>query len=243
MTFSDAHIHFFPELPALKRCSGVFLLNAVDETDWPTIYTLAGRKNFRVFLGIHPWKVADVQNGWDARLAELLQRFPMAGIGEIGFDGWKKELQSPELQARQLALFRRQLELAAEFCRPVSIHAVRAWEKIWPILREFESCPFPILFHAFAGSPELVKQLRAILGERAFFSIAAFRFRAASQPFDRLVQAIPTHRLLLETDAESLNEALQIEELYRKMSEKLAIPLSDLTAQINQNLRELANFI
>jgi hypothetical protein len=49
-----------------------------------------------VGLGVHPWYVQDVQEGWDTKLEEELIRHPSVIMGEIGLCKCARNLRGPE---------------------------------------------------------------------------------------------------------------------------------------------------
>lgn len=242
---SDAHLHFFPELLTENvgwqpSCA---LLNATCEADWNLVAQAASRNAaIQPFFGIHPWWTETVAEGWDVRLAELLDRFPKAGIGEIGLDALRKEVNSPETVEAQKRLFRAQLELAVRWERPVSVHCVRAWDWLWePLRKTVGRAGQPILFHAFSGSPEQITQILENFRWNAFFSLASFRFQPESRRFLRLLPTIPQDRLLLETDTDSQSDAQKIGEFYEKLSPILGLTPERLAELTNQNLNRFLN--
>lgn len=262
----DAHVHLFPEFSDFAQRRTVSFLNAVSESDWEAVCRAvlcpernaeAQGRNFEQnaelrsgdfkpnaepqvvpFLGIHPWAVLSAEAGWEERLEALLRRMPIAGVGEIGLDAWKPELQSDAAVCRQKTFFQRQLALAVELDRPVSIHCVRAWDHLWELARPIlAGKQIPLLFHAFSGSPQIVSQILQKEKWNAFFSIASFRFHPDRPKSRELLHAIPRERLLLETDAESAEDALSLETLCRNAAECLRIPESELSDRILKNVR------
>ncbi len=262
----DAHVHLFPEFSDFAQRRTVSFLNAVSESDWEPVCRLAQSpernavalgRNFerntephsgrsvqdpemRVFpfLGIHPWAVLSAEAGWEERLEALLRRMPISGVGEIGLDAWKPELQSKTAVCRQKMFFQRQLALAVELNRPVSIHCVRAWDQLWELARPIlAGKPVPVLFHAFSGSSQIVMQILQKEKWNAFFSIASFRFHPDRPKSRELLHAIPRECLLLETDAESAEDAISLETLYRNAAECLEIPEIELSEQLMKNVR------
>lgn len=247
----DAHVHLFSQFGDFSVQRSVSFLNSVSESDWELVCRAAQfrsaegpildlEKNAEgwivPFLGIHPWAVLAAGAGWDERLETLLRRMPNAGVGEVGLDAWKPELQGRAAVCLQKTFFQRQLALAVELGRPVSIHCVRAWELLWAFARPILSGkPIPILFHAFSGSPQLVTQILEKEKWNAFFSLASFRFQPQRPKSRALLRAIPKERLLLETDAESAESAKTLPWLYGSAAECLGISEVDLAKQMREN--------
>lgn len=182
-------------LPAVRR-EGVarMVVNGACEADWPDVLALAERHPEIIpSFGYHPWYVRECSETWQERLLFFLDQAP-AGVGEIGLDRWVKGHDV----ARQQAVFRWQLRVAAERNRPVSIHCLQAWGDLLEILREgpLPSCGF--LLHSYGGSVEMLKPL-ADLG--AYFSFPGYFAHERKTRQRETFRHVPPDRLLVETDA------------------------------------------
>ena len=190
-------------------------------------------------LGVHPWWCDRELGDWESPLVTLLEQNPRAGIGEIGLDTYRRQLKTPEADARQTRVFQRQLELAVELNRPVSIHCVHAWGRLLPILsRTVGQRPLPLIFHGFSGSPEI---LRDVLRQfpRAFISLASFIRSRNTERFHSLVRLIPSERLLLESDAETLDGLSTLPAFYTEISQIRTQSLESLQHQTAENLQSI----
>lgn len=157
--FTDAHAHLptLPEADAAIRIpeNAKILLNAVRRSDFERVSALSVKHPEHIVpaFGIHPWYAEEWTDEAEKALRDSLVCFPQASIGEIGLDRCRGNAEAQE------TAFRAQLEIAAEFSRPASIHCVRAFGKTEAILREFfktGKLP-PFLLHAYSGSPEQAK--------------------------------------------------------------------------------------
>ena len=144
-------------------------------------------------LGLHPWFVAEAGSGWLARLTTRVTCIH-AGIGECGLDFSPGR---PD-RAAQEAAFEAQLVLAVRLDRPISIHCVRAWERLVAILRRVGVPGAGAVLHAFSGSLEVAAKLQD-LGMYLGFNGAVARPGARRGP--AALAAVASDRLLLETDA------------------------------------------
>ncbi len=165
-------------------------------SDWAAVMSLGqGHPEVIPAYGIHPWYVeAATDADWEIRLRELLAMDLRAGVGEIGLDGAVR----PRRLEQQQSLFMRQLLMAQEFERPVSIHCRRAWEPLLEVLQKVGPLPQGIVIHAYSGSAELVESLLRL---GAFFSFSGSITNPAYAKAGDLVRAVPQDRLLIETDA------------------------------------------
>ena len=245
----DCHLHLQDaryqgqqeQVMARARGAGVkrMLCNTTSEQDWPGVLQLAGRYlEILPFLGIHPWEAQKANRHWDTRLAELLTK-GRAGVGEIGLDracgvGF----------TRQQEIFVRQLELACELERPVSIHCIRAWGRLLELLQERKQQLPRFMVHSFSGSVEVMGRLLALGGWISFGPGLARQERLAA-----CCRTLPRERLLLETDSPdqlhsalwpnmkegALNEPARLPALYQLAASIRDEDLADLTQQVWDN--------
>lgn len=204
MRFFDAHNHlqdhrFGAAVDTLvHECARIgvvaSVVNGTSPSDWDRVIHLAARHRWLVpSLGVHPWYIQDLPHDWYERLRGLLET-TRAGVGEIGIDGWKKEFDS----ATQEDIFTRQLALAAEFERPVSIHGLRKWGRLLELLKKNPRPRCGFLLHSYGGPKEMIAEF-AKLG--AYFSCPGFFLSPGREMKLDIFRDVPSDRLLLETDA------------------------------------------
>jgi len=171
------------------------VVNGTEPVDWAAVAELA--ETYPGFVlpsfGLHPWKVKGRAGDWFETLREFLNRFPNAGVGEIGLDRW---IEGHDIED-QLIVFRDQLNLAVELDRPCTIHCLRAWGQLLKELKSRESLP-RFLVHSFGGSIETGRKL-AELG--AYFSFSGYFLHARKGKVVEVFRQLPLDRILVETDA------------------------------------------
>ncbi|RYD35430.1 MAG: TatD family deoxyribonuclease [Verrucomicrobiaceae bacterium] len=208
MKLCDAHCHLHfeslaPWLPeALGTAKGAGLaaavVNGTRQEDWGQVAAFCRQENWALpAYGIHPWHAAGRGESWEKELNALLEASPAASVGEIGLDLW---IEGHDL-ADQTVLFRRQLAIAREHCRPATVHCVRAWEPLRQCLKKEAAPEGGFLIHAFAG-PENLIPFFAECG--AFFSFSPSFLAARKQNRREAFRRIPRERILIETDAPDL---------------------------------------
>lgn len=199
MYFIDTHIHLqaynaktAPQIIGEAAACGVgkLVCAAITEADWAHIADLAVKYPQTVIpaFGIHPWYLETLSAGWTQRLAEMLAYFPQALIGETGLDRHHNPV--PEIQAE---VFRTHMDLAAQFNRPLLIHAVKAWDWLqdfWPQLQKRR-----FVFHSFNARRE---QLEQVIKAGGYISFSNSVLR--NRDFAALAAAVPADKLLFETD-------------------------------------------
>jgi len=207
MKLFDAHCHLqdpriFNLAPQLIRStldSGVvhFAVNGVSEKDWHLVKQMGDSYPCVVpCFGVHPWYVTERTRDWFTTLKQYFNSTPSAAVGEIGLD---KGSRGREIDFNvQVEVFKQQLELAKELRRPASVHCVRAFGDLLDVMKAIGPFPHGVILHSFLGSAEMVPEL-ARLG--SYFSFSGFLMSMKSQKVKKLLKAVPSDRILLETDA------------------------------------------
>jgi TatD DNase family protein len=175
---------------------GLCIYPAVDVNTLDAVRQLAHRHHDVYALGIHPLYTATVQPSDLNALASTLQAqrtdARLVAVGEIGLDGFVPGLD----MARQVEVFRAQLELARAHDLPVILHVRSAVEAVLQHLRQVRVSGG--IAHAFNGS---LQQARALidLGFCLGFG-GALTYERATR-LRQLAQEVPLDALVLETDA------------------------------------------
>lgn len=139
------------------------------------------------WLGIHPWDASTPFTRLEELYASIPTRF--AGIGEIGLDKLREESSF----ALQQQLFESQFEFAVSHSLPITLHCVKAYNELLPVLKSYQY-PRAVL-HGFVGSVQTAAQALET-GCRISFAPQAFH----SPKTVETMQQIPLDRLFLESD-------------------------------------------
>lgn len=142
-------------------------------------------------VGVHPEECNDIPENWLDEVRRLAQHKKVCAIGEIGLDyhyeGYDKE--------RQEMVFRRQLELAKELKKPVSVHVRDASEDSLRILSDYGQIDG--VMHCFAGSAETAEQVLKLGMHISFTGVLTFKNAKKAL---KALERVPLDRLLTETD-------------------------------------------
>lgn len=190
--------------------------------------------------GIHPHEagrhtVEDV----NALSRHLVNRRVVA-VGETGLDFYRD--YAP--RDRQMALFRRQVELALEQELPLVLHSRGAEETVLDVLEEMGAGQVGGVLHCYGGPPELVPRILA-LGFHLGFGGAVTRSKGR---YRRILALVPLDRLILETDCPYLapapgvsrrNEPAFVVEVPPVMAQLMDVPESQLVAATDANAMRL----
>lgn len=260
----DAHMHLQePELIGFRdeiltqwteKGLVAAVVNGTCEADWASVRALA-MEDARIFpsFGLHPWYVKERTANWLETLEGHLDE-DRSVIGEIGIDHHVPDRDDDV----QETVFLAQLELACRRNLPVTIHCVKAWGRLDTLLRTHRDL-IPdrgFLLHAYGGSAEMVVGF-ADLG--AFFSVSARVGDRRAERLRRALKAIPSGRLLIETDAPALPPSPEWTEIelkdpvsgrrlnhpaniiagYRCVAIEAGLSIEQLAVQIEQNFVHL----
>lgn len=208
MRVFDAHCHLqdpriwskAPQLIAKAHEVGVvnFVVNGVSENDWHLVKQLGQSYPTSVIpcFGLHPWFIQERTPSWFDMLKQFFDSTPSAAVGEIGLD---KSSRGKKIDfTDQVQVFQQQLQLAKDLKRPVSIHCIRAFGDLLPIMQRIGPFPAGVILHSYLGSAEMVPEF-AKLG--AYFSFSGFLMSMEPRKAKKMLKMVPSERILLETDA------------------------------------------
>jgi TatD DNase family protein len=259
MKLCDAHCHLQDERLAdgldatLERArrAGVtrFVCCGSRESDWDATAALAGREDgVLAGFGLHPWYVRERSAGWLDTLRDALRRHPGAPVGELGLDHAVEDRDDDE----QAQVFLAQLRLAAELQRPAVIHCRRAWGALQALLETAGPLPAGFMVHSYSGPSELVPWL---VGAGGYLSFSGSITRSHNRRGRRAAAAVPSGRLLAETDAPDLppliptaegprpapgpNEPANLVYVIETLAALRAVPVCDMAALTRENAARL----
>ncbi len=215
------------------------LLCGVSPGDWPKIAQAATRDPTVVpGFGLHPWEIAGAAADWLSELEKRLTANPGAWLAEAGLDKIKTSQADFSLQQRVLA---RQLELADKLNRPCSLHCVRAWEELLPLLDKHcaRSRKRFFVMHAFAGPAPYVK---AFAERGAYFSLGTAVLDETFRRQREAAAAIPEEALLIESDAyveKPADGLAELQAILARLARIRSVPPSILAERILANSRRI----
>ncbi len=195
----DAHIHLQDERfdddcdnlikQAEKKGVKSFFCAATRPQDFQNVIDLAQKHNRIIpFIGTHPW----FSDEYDPQFfIDLLERYPLTGVGETGLDGLRGG-------NNQETVFQDQLNIAARLNRPCVIHCVKSFDPLARIIRQTEKLPPSLLFHGFSGTKQ---QTDFLLKYNAYFSFSGTVLFDKKEKIRNLISELPSDRILIETDA------------------------------------------
>ena len=205
--------------------------------------TLALKKqypeNLKVAWGFFP---EDAREITEEDLEELRKEAAcgnMDVLGEIGLDYY----WDTSFKEEQKALFKAQLDIAAETGLPVSIHMRDAAKDSLDILKAHARTP--IIFHCYSGSTETMREALKLDSMISFAGPITFK---NNKQGPANVIACPPERILSETDSPYLapvpyrgkrNQPAYVKATLEKMAELKEMDSDDLARQIPANFLSL----
>ncbi len=173
-------------------------------------------------VGMHPWTLdkTDIA-GALARVREMASRRNVLAIGECGLD-----LLARAPRPLQEEAFRRQMEIADAFGKPLIIHCVRAHNELMRIWRSAKP-KIPFIIHAYDNNAQIARQL---LKCGFYLSFGKALLKPAANAA-RVIGECPAERLFLETD----DSGIAIETVYEAAARYRNMGMEALKAAIMAN--------
>jgi len=227
------------------------VVNGASEEDWQAVAELSQQfPEVIPSFGYHPWYLHERTANWTRELNQALDQTPGV-VGEIGLDRWKPDLD----YAGQEEAFVAQLKIAAERNVPASIHCLRAWGRLFDLLRESPRPQCGFLLHSYGGPQEMIESL-AKLG--AYFSFPGYYAHERKARQRETFRHIPLDRLLVETDApdqllpddwnryplanvqgKPLNHPANLRAVYDALATVRGMAVEELAATVEENFLRL----
>lgn len=205
MKLTDTHCHLaeaalqsrLPHILQSARDCGVtrFIVPSAQTADFATVESLARPQQIYAAFGIHPWFADDASDAAMSLVRTYLLRQTDAWVGETGLDFLRAD--TPERRARQQALFRRHLALAAECKRRVIIHNVKATAAVVEAVKA-EGFGQGGIVHAFSGSLE---EARLLIACGFKIGIGSLLLNPNAKKVRAAAMALDLNDIVLETDS------------------------------------------
>jgi TatD DNase family protein len=218
-----------------------------EESHWQSVLCSSKHEHKVIpFIGIHPWFAHKVQNGWQERLFNAASE-NYCGIGEIGLD---RQLTNADF-SKQIIVFKKQLSIAKELQRPVTIHCLKAYGHLLEILKMMLPVPEGSFIHSYSGSPEMIKSF-ADLG--LMFSYNGKALDNKNRNYIRNIISTPIENMLLETDSpymlpqtlsqsETINTPANLPVYAKKIAEIKHVDQHTLAKKTTENARSIISLI
>lgn len=230
--YIDSHTHLYLDAFEADRESMIrraldaqvnrMLLPNIDSRSMDAMFSLAEQYPKQCFpmMGLHPTSVKENYLEELELVEAALQRPGIIAIGETGIDlYWDKSYLKEQEEA-----FSSQIRWAMELDLPLVIHARDSFPEIFRVLDRAGGPELHGVFHSFTGGPDELEQALSYNFMIGINGIVTFK----NSDLGEVVRAIPTNRLLLETDSPFLapvphrgkrNESSYLVEIAAKVAE------------------------
>lgn len=195
--------------------------------------------------GLHPFYIEQHQSEHLHHLEQILEQHHCVAVGEIGLDTFLKQHKQPELFAKQQYYFNAQLELAAQYNKPVLLHIRKAHAETLAILKA-KKFKLGGIAHAFSGGVEEAKAL-VKLGFK--IGVTGQITNLNAKKLHQVVQTIGAENLVIETDCPDMtplccqtstehrtrNTPVNLPYVLEGLAQTLQLPQTQLAAQLWHN--------
>lgn len=250
----DSHAHYNDEkfsadadelLSSMNENNiGLILNSCSDISEIPDILKLCEKYPFMyASVGVHPHE-AEHMSEKDLEILKKYSSHPkVKAIGEIGLD-YFYDFSPRETQQKWFA---KQVELAKELKLPVIIHDRDAHKDCMDILRSHKVSEVGGVFHCYAGSVEMAKE---ILDWGMYIAFGgSLTFKKSVKPKE-VAKYVPLDRIVIETDCPYLtpephrgkrNSSLYIHYVAEKLAEIKGISVETVENATYENAKKLFN--
>lgn len=248
----DSHAHYNDEkfnddrdalLSSMNENNVGLILNSCSEiAEIPDILALCEKYPFMyASIGVHPHEAEGLTEKDMDILREYSKNPRVKAIGEIGLD-YFYDFSPRDTQKKWFA---RQVELAKELGLPVVIHDRDAHKDSMDILREHNVRDCGGVFHCYAGSVEMAKEILdwgmyiAFGGSLTFKKSVRPKEVAAYVPLDRIVIETDCPYLTPEPHRGKRNSSLYIHYVAEKLAEIKGISAEEVENATFENAKRL----
>lgn len=152
----------------------------------------------KAMYGLHPTDI-EVER-WEEQLEAIISRIQMSqdriiGVGEIGLD---LHYGNETIQAQRVA-FEKQLVLARDLGKPVSMHIRDAYDEFWPIMSQFGKDEVCGSLHCFSGTIEDAERALSMFPHLVLGVGGTLTYKKSTLP--DIIKHVPINRVVIETDA------------------------------------------
>ena len=190
---------------------------------------------FDVALGFHPNDLYNFKEKDYQKLEMLLRDDKLIAVGEIGLDYHWDDVTKED----QIVGFRKQLELAKKYDKPVLIHMREATKDTVDVLKKY--APLKGIIHCYSGSYETAQELMKVGFYISYGGPLTFK---NSRGAPEVAKSIPCDRLFVETDSPYLtphpyrgkqNEPMYANVTFQKLCEIKEMDEKTLADQLEEN--------
>lgn len=243
----DTHCHLFSEYyedmdkvieRAINAGVGMIIVNGIDRKSNEEVLRLVAKYDI-VYgaLGIHPEDIDNYCEEDFKFIEEHINDDKILAVGEIGLD-YHYDID----RDKQKEIFRRQLEIAKKYNRPVIIHSRDSIQETYNILKEYN---VKGIMHCYSGSVEMAREFTKLGFYLGIGGIVTFK---NAVKLVEVIKNIDLEYIVLETDSPYLspepyrgkqNEPAYVEYVLKKICEIRDMDYSEVVDITTKNFFRL----
>lgn len=199
--FIDTHCHVFSEYydnidEVVNQCKknnvNRIIVNGCDINSNKEVLELVNKYDVIYgAIGFHPTELDDFKDEYFEFLENNISNPKIVAIGEIGLDYYYDNTD----KNKQKEIFKRQLDIANKYNKPIIVHSRNSIQDTYNILKEYN------LFgsiHCFSGSVEMAREFIKIGYKLGIGGIITYK---NAKNIREVVKNIDLSHILLETDS------------------------------------------
>ena len=206
--FIDTHCHVFSEYydnidEVVNQCKknnvNRIIVNGCDINSNKEVLELVNKYDVIYgAIGFHPTELDDFKDEYFEFLENNISNPKIVAIGEIGLDYYYDNTDKD----KQKEIFKRQLDIANKYNKPIIVHSRNSIQDTYNILKEEADGSFPIILHCYGYSLDMAKKFMEL---DVYFGIGGVVTFKNGKKLVSVVKEIPLNHLLLETDSPYLS--------------------------------------
>ncbi len=220
---------------------GVIVVGVDKKTSFEAVALADKHKNVFATIGYHPQDSKEEFKEDD--LVELIKNPNVVAVGECGLEFFRLGSDEEGEKKKQIDLFKKQIDFAVKYEKPLVIHCREAHSEVLEILKEKKVLAGKKLrgvIHFFSGDLNMANQYLDLGFYLSFGGVLTF-----TGNYDEVVKFIPLEKILPETDAPFVapvpyrgqrNSPLYIKEVVKKMAEIRQIDVEEAKKVLIQNI-------
>lgn len=192
-------------------------------------------------IGFHPEELMSVNDESFVFLEEHLNDPKIVAVGEIGLDYHYEDIS----RDRQKMIFKKQLEIANKFKKPVIVHSRDAIQDTYDMMSKYD---LKGVLHCYSGSLEMAREFTKLGYLLGIGGICTYN---NAKNIIEVIKNIPMAYILLETDSPYLtpvpfrgqtNTPGNIPIIAKKVAEIKNISLDEVVKDTTENANRLFDF-
>jgi TatD DNase family protein len=252
MKYIDIHTHLdFPDFDSDReeiivdmksQDIGSFNIGTCIETSKNSITLAEKNEHIWAIVGIHPLNTDEAKIE-DIQVIESFISHPKClAIGECGLDFFREDTE--EIRTRQTEFFKKQIELAIQYNKPLMIHCRNSYSETLEILESYklQNSNLHAHFHFFTESTEIAKKVLAQGWTLSFTGPITFA------NYDDLIQFVLLDSIMVETDSPyaspksrrgQRNDPRNVIEIGKKIAQIKGVSEEEVFQKIRENVRRV----